>query len=138
MAKRVGWAGKLEVSGDGGITFYDVEELTSATVNLENETDDFTVLQDRGFKSEEPTVTGGSVSFEGFYNSNNDGQAILERRLIGKQSVIFKYYEDYRITSKYYIFKAYVNTFEKTHEAQGKVGFSAEGTVTGSINRIGY
>lgn len=141
MARIANYAGRILVAGSGGSLFYEIGSIQSAELNIEADTQDETVWQDRGFKNEVPDIVGGTLSIEGLYEKGDEGQAILEDKLLIRDQdkfVIIKYFNDYQDTARYYQFRAYVSSFSKQQEVEGKLPFSCELAVKGEIVKVGY
>ena len=138
MSKIFGWKGKIDLSFNGGVNFYDLEEVTSCEVSIEAETDDVTTFQDNGFKNEEAQSVGGKISIEGWYAPSNFAQAALQKKLVGKQDVLIRHYVDKNDLTKYFAARCSVTSMPIKQEAAGRASYSLELTTKGVIDRKGY
>ncbi len=133
-SKIAGYQGKLEISIDGLKNFYRISGITKAELNEQCETENISTWDDDGWKNEEPINLGIKVSLDGFIEDGDPGQQMIESRFFSsKKFAYFRYYNDKRNINRFYEFSAYISSFKKSQEVQGKLGFSVQLSIRGQI-----
>jgi hypothetical protein len=125
MAKIQGFLASLQISRNG-VDFHDVPNLLNANVTKEGNTEDDTVMQDRGMtKDYVQSITIG-LSAEGQFDPTSEALAILQDLFYSKQKVYVRFYRHYQQLLTFESGVASISNFEAGHEVEGRATYTLE------------
>lgn len=132
MAFQPGWKGRIEVSGDGKRSWFELEAVEEASLEDNTEFESILVWENRGYPSSELTTRGVTLSVQIVRDAQAAGQNILASANDKSGKFHCRFYPNRENRDQYMDFRATTNfsqSFPGAEVIKGSFDINSDGRI---------